>query len=56
MLTIDKKNLEPLRDLPDTDNAFFNIERGDLTDPFVTVTLDDVHLLKTAYIRQGMKS
>ena len=30
------------RDLPDTDNTFFNISRGDWTDPFVTVFLDQV--------------
>ena len=32
------------RDLPDTDNTFFNISRGDWTDPFVTVFLDQVRL------------
>ena len=32
------------RDLPDTDNTFFNISRGDWTDPFVTVFLDQVLL------------
>ena len=31
------------RDLPDTDNTFFNISRGDWTDPFVTVFLDQVY-------------
>ena len=31
------------RDLPDTDNTFFNISRGDWTDPFVTVFLDQVN-------------
>ena len=38
------------RDLPDTDNTFFNISRGDWTDPFVTVNLDQVELLKTSYL------
>ena len=27
------------KDLPDTDNAFFNIQRGDLTDPYVEVCI-----------------
>ena len=30
------------RDLPDTDNTFFNISRGDWTDPFVSIFLDGV--------------
>ena len=42
------------RDLPDTDNALFNIARGDWTDPFVEVGLVCsgcvVHLCKTAYL------
>ena len=38
------------RDLPNTDNAFFNIDRGDVTDPFVTISLGEVPLLKTAYL------
>ena len=26
------------KDLPDTDNVFFNISRGDLTDPYLEVS------------------
>jgi len=39
------------RDLPDTDNFAFNISRGDWTDPFVTVFLDEVELLKTSFMQ-----
>jgi len=36
------------KDLPDTDNAFFNISRGDLTDPYLEVKIDNTSLLKTS--------
>ena len=35
-------HVKEARDLPDTDNFAFNISRGDWTDPFVTVFLDQV--------------
>jgi len=39
------------KDLPDTDNAFFNISRGDLTDPYVELRIGDSSLLKTSVIK-----
>ena len=36
------------KDLPDTDNAFFNISRGDLTDPYLELKIGDTSLLKTS--------
>ena len=36
------------RDLPDTDNMFFNIARGDLTDPYLEVLLGPSSLVKTS--------
>ena len=36
-------------DLPDTDNLFFNISRGDLTDPYVEVRVAGHSLLKSRY-------
>ena len=42
------------RDLPDMDNTFFNISRGDWTDPFVCVYLDQVQLLKTSYLENSL--
>ena len=42
------------RDLPDTDNAFFNISRGDWTDPYVVVYLDKTELCKTAYLMNNL--
>jgi len=41
-------------DLPDTDNCFFNIDRGDLTDAFVLISLGETPLLKTAYIPNSL--
>ena len=38
------------QDLPDTDTAFFNIDYGDLTDPYVTGDLGPARLFKTRYI------
>ena len=37
--------MKEAKDLPDTDNFAFNISRGDLTDPFVTIFLDQVSSL-----------
>jgi len=42
------------KDLPDTDNAFFNISRGDLTDPYVELELADTSLIKTSVIRNSL--
>ena len=42
-------------DLPDTDNAFFNIDRGDYTDPFVIISLGETQILKTAYIPNNLE-
>ena len=36
------------RDLPDTDNAFFNISRGDLTDPYLEIALGPSSVVKTS--------
>ena len=43
-----KVNVIEAKDLPDTDNAFFNISRGDLTDPYVEVKIANCSLLKTS--------
>ena len=44
------------QDLPDTDNIFFNISRGDLTDPYLELRLAGHSVLKTwsayKYIRK----
>merc|ERR1712106_119127 len=42
------------RDLPDTDSTFFNINRGDWTDPYVAVFLDQTQLCKTAYLHNSL--
>ena len=39
------------RDLPDTDNMFFNIARDDLTDPYLEVLLGPSSLVKTSVKR-----
>ena len=39
------------RDLPDTDNMFFNISRGDLTDPYLEVVLGPSSVVKTSVKR-----
>ena len=39
------------KNLPDTDNLFFNISRGDLTDPYLEVCLGPASLVKTKVIR-----
>ena len=39
------------KDLPDTDNSFFNISRGDLTDPYLELELGHTSLLKTSVIK-----
>ena len=36
------------KDLPDTDNVFFNISRGDLTDPFLQVSIGSAAPIKTS--------
>jgi len=36
------------KDLPDTDNLFYNISRGDVSDPFVELCIESSSLLKTA--------
>jgi len=41
-------------DLPDTDTAFFSIDRGDATDAFVIISLGETPLLKTAYIPNNL--
>ena len=40
--------------LPDTDTAFFNISKKDVTDPFVSGELTDVWLFKTRYINNNL--
>ena len=42
------------RDLPDTDSTFFNISRGDWTDPYVVIFLDQTELCKTAYLENDL--
>ena len=42
------------RDLPDTDSSFFNISRGDWTDPYVQISLDNTELCKTAYLKNNL--
>ena len=42
------------QDLPDTDTAFFNIDRGDKTDPYVTGDLGTARLFKTKYIKNEL--
>ena len=39
------------KNLPDTDNFFFNISRGDLTDPYLELSLGPASLIKTRVIR-----
>ena len=39
------------RDLPDTDNMFFNIARDDLTDPYLEVLIGPSSLVKTSVKR-----
>jgi len=36
--------------LPDTDTAFWNIDRKDFTDPYVTGDLGEARIFKTRYI------
>ena len=49
-----KVHVVEAKDLPDTDNAFFNISRGDLTDPYVELELADTSLIKTSVIRNNL--
>lgn len=42
------------RDLPDTDSTFFNISRGDWTDPYVQIELDGTELCKTEYLKNNL--
>jgi len=42
------------RDLPDTDSTFFNISRGDWTDPYVVIFLDKTEICKTAYLQNNL--
>jgi len=42
------------KDLPDMDNVFFNISRGDLTDPYLELNIGDTCLLKTKVIRNNL--
>ena len=37
-------------DLPDTDTAFWNIDRKDFTDPYVTGDLGEARIFKSRYI------
>ena len=46
-----KVHIIEAKGLPDTDTAFFNISRDDVTDPFVEVSVGKTALLKTAVIR-----
>ena len=39
------------KNLPDTDNLFFNISHEDLTDPYLEVCLGPASLVKTKVIR-----
>ena len=41
-------------DLPDTDTAFWNIDRKDFTDPYVTGDLGTARLFKTRYISNSL--
>ena len=53
MILLDGKleiNINRAENLPDTDTAFFDIVDSDLTDPFVTVELDETELCQTKYI------
>ena len=48
------------RDLPDTDNFMFNIKRcfgqeKDVTDPYVTVCLDNTRIITTSVRKMGLK-
>ena len=42
------------QDLPDTDTAFFNIDRKDFTDAYVTGDLGEARLFKTRYIENDL--
>ena len=39
-------HVKEAKDLPDTDNFMFDISKGDWTDPFVTIFLDQVGSLQ----------
>ena len=41
-------------DLPDTDTAFFNISRGDLTDPFLQVSIGSAAPIKTNVVLNSL--
>ena len=40
--------------MPDTDNAFFNISRGDLTDPFLQVSIGSASPIKTNVVLNSL--
>jgi hypothetical protein len=42
------------KDLPDTDTAFFNIDKKDKTDPYVSADLGSARLFKTRYIANDL--
>ena len=41
-------------DLPDTDSTFFHISKGDWTDPYVQISLDNTELCKTQYLKNNL--
>jgi Ca2+-dependent lipid-binding protein len=43
-----------LQDLPDTDNACFNVSRRDTTDPYVELSIGSTSLLKTTVERNSL--
>jgi len=42
------------RDLPDTDSTFFNVNRGDWTDPYAAVYLEHTEICKTATLHNNL--
>ena len=42
------------RDLPDIDSTFFNVNRGDWTDPYAAIYLDQTELCKTAVFQNDL--
>ena len=46
--------IDRAEDLPDTDTAFFNFSKKDVTDPFVSGELGGVWLFKTRYINNQL--
>jgi len=42
------------RDLPDKDSTFFNVNRGDWTDPYAAIFLDQTEVCKTATLHNDL--